>query len=298
MMNSIRRSPRILAVVVVGALFVNVVAQSSPYDKYRNRTYSNKGYLSEDDELKLAEQVHQELLKQTRLVEDRSINEYVNSVGQRLARASGRPDIPWRFYVVDDKAINAFATLGGRVYVHTGLLAATQSEAQLASVLGHEIGHIVGRHGLANVKKSQKYGTLAGIATIAGAILGGQAGANLGGGLGNLIAGGYLMKHSRDAEREADYLGLYDLKEAGYNTGGMVQMFEILQEVSASSPNAFGSILASHPAPSERAANTRREISQYLRGSDRKGLSSSEDFQRLKSGATSSPSPRRVRPRN
>jgi predicted Zn-dependent protease len=298
MMNSIRRSPRILAVVVVGALFVNVVAQSSPYDKYRNRTYSNKGYLSEDDELKLAEQVHQELLKQTRLVEDRSINEYVNSVGQRLARASERPNIPWRFYVVDDKAINAFATLGGRVYVHTGLLAAAQSEAQLASVLGHEIGHIVGRHGLANVKKSQKYGTLAGIATIAGAILGGQAGANLGGGLGNLIAGGYLMKHSRDAEREADYLGLYDLKEAGYNTGGMVQMFEILQEVSASSPNAFGSILASHPAPSERAANTRREISQYLRGSDRKGLSSSEDFQRLKSGATSSPSPRRVRPRN
>jgi predicted Zn-dependent protease len=284
--------------MIVGALFINVVAQSNPYDKYRKRTYSNKGYLSEDDELKLAEQVHQELLKQTRLVEDRSINEYVNSVGQRLARASGRPDIPWRFYVVDDKAINAFATLGGRVYVHTGLLAATQSEAQLASVLGHEIGHIVGRHGLANVKKSQKYGTLAGIATIAGAILGGQAGANLGGGLGNLIAGGYLMKHSRDAEREADYLGLYDLKEAGYNTGGMVQMFEILQEVSASSPNAFGSILASHPAPSERAANTRREISQSLRGSDRKGLSSSEDFQRLKSGATSSPSPRRVRPRN
>jgi predicted Zn-dependent protease len=256
--------------MIVGALFINVVAQSNPYDKYRKRTYSNKGYLSEDDELKLAEQVHQELLKQTRLVEDSSINEYVNSVGQRLASASERPNIPWRFYVVDDKAINAFATLGGRVYVHTGLLAATQSEAQLASVLGHEIGHIVGRHGLQNVKKSQKYGTLAGIATIAGAILGGQAGANLGGGLGNLIAGGYLMKHSRDAEREADYLGLYDLKEAGYNTGGMVQMFEILQEVSASSPNAFGSILASHPAPSERAANTRREISQYLRGSDRK----------------------------
>src|SRR5262245_20624669 len=297
MMNTIRRSPRILAVMIVGALFVNVVAQSNPYDKYRKRTYSNKGYLSEDDELKLAEQVHQELLKETRLVEDRSINEYVNSVGQRLARASQRPDIPWRFYVVDDKAINAFATLGGRVYVHTGLLAATQHEAQLASVLGHEIGHIVGRHGLANVKKSQKYGTFAGIATIAGAILGGQAGANIGSGLGNLIAGGYLMRHSRDAEREADYLGLYDLKDAGYNTGGMVEMFEILQEVGASSPNAFGSILASHPAPSERAANTRREISQYLRGSDRRGLSNSEDFQRLKSGAPSNLSPRRVRPR-
>src|SRR5262245_3123988 len=253
MMNRMHGLPRMLAVAIVSALFINVLAQSNPYDKYRNRTYSNRGYLSEEEELKLADQVHQELLKQARLVEDRSINEYVSSVGQRLARASGRPNIPWRFYVVDDKSINAFATLGGRVYVHTGLLAATQSEAQLASVLGHEIGHIVGRHGLENVKKSQKYGTLAGLAAIGGAILGGQAGANLGGGLGNLIAGGFLMKHSRDAEREADYLGLYELKESGYNTGGMVEMFEILQEVSASSPNAFGSILASHPAPSERA---------------------------------------------
>ena len=300
MMNRMHGLPRMLAVAIVSALFINVLAQSNPYDKYRNRTYSNRGYLTEEDEMKLADQVHQELLKQARLVEDRSINEYVNSVGQRLARASGRPNIPWRFYVVDDKSINAFATLGGRVYVHTGLLAATQSEAQLASVLGHEIGHIVGRHGLENVKKSQKYGTLAGLATIAGAILGGQAGANLGGLAGNMIAGGYLMKHSREAEREADYLGLYDLKEAGYNTGGMVQMFEILQEVGASSPNAFGSILASHPAPSERSANTRREINQYLRGSDRRGLSNTEDFQRLKSGFQShSPSsPRRVRPRN
>jgi predicted Zn-dependent protease len=295
-----RKSPKILAAAIVGALFINVLAQSNPYDKYRNRAHSNKGYLSEEDELKLAEQVHQELIKQTQLVRDRSINEYVNSVGQRLARNSGRPDIPWRFYVVDDKSINAFATLGGRVYVHTGLLAATSSEAQLASVLGHEIGHIVGRHGLENVKKSQRAGLYAGLAAIAGAVLGGQAGADLGGAVGNLIGGGFLMKHSRDAEREADYLGLYNLKDAGYNTGGMVEMFEILQEVSSSSPGAFGSILASHPAPSERASNTRREISQHLRGSDRRGLSDTEEFQRLKSDFQSQPSstPRRARPRN
>jgi predicted Zn-dependent protease len=300
MISKKRNSPRIFAVVIASALFVNVLAQSNPYDKYRNRTHSNRGYLSEEDELKLAEQVHQELIKQTRLVQNRSLNEYVNSVGQRLARNSGRPDIPWRFYVVDDKSINAFATLGGRVYVHTGLLAATDSESQLASVLGHEIGHIVGRHGLENVKKSQRAGLYAGLAAIAGAVLGGQAGADLGGAVGNLIGGGFLMKHSRDAEREADYLGLYNLKDAGYNTGGMIEMFEILQEVSSSSPGAFGSILASHPAPSERAANTRREINQHLRGSDRKGLSDTEDFRRLKSGfqSQSPSSPRGTRPRN
>src|SRR5215470_10497756 len=262
MMNRNRYLPRTLTVAIVGALFISALAGSNLYDKYRNRTYSNKGYLSEEDEFKLAEQVHQELQQQAHLVQDRSINEYVNSVGQRLARSSGRPNIPWRFYVVDDKSINAFATLGGRVYVHTGLLAATQSESQLASVLGHEIGHIVGRHGLENVKKSQKYGVLAGLATIGGAILGGQAGANLGGGLGNLIGGGFLMKHSRDAEREADFLGLYELKSSGYNTGGMVEMFEILQEVSASSPDALGSIMASRPrasaprTPAARLTNT------------------------------------------
>ncbi|MGH9752652.1 MAG: M48 family metallopeptidase [Blastocatellia bacterium] len=298
-MNRRRNSPRILAVAIVSALFINVLAQSNLYDKYRDRTYSNKGYLSEEDELKLAEQVHQELLKKTRLVEDRSISEYVNSLGQRLARNSGRSNIPWRFYVVDDKSINAFATLGGRVYVHTGLLAATNSEAQLASVIGHEVGHIVGRHGLENVKKAQKYGLYAGIATILGAVIGGQTGADFAGLAGNMIAGGYLMKHSRDAEREADYLGLYNLKDAGYNTGGMVEMFQILQEVSNSSPNALGSVLASHPAPKERADNTRREIDQRLRGSDRRGMSNTEDFQRVKSGVPStSPKRSRVRPRN
>ncbi len=298
-MHRMHGLPRMLAVAIVGALFVNVLAQSSPYDKYRDRSYTNQGYLSEEDELKLAEEVHKELLKQTRLVENRSINEYVSGLGLRLARNSKRPNIPWRFYVVDDKSINAFATLGGRVYVHTGLLTATNSEAQLASVLGHEIGHIVGRHGLENVKKRQKYGTLAGIAAIAGAVLGGQAGAGIGELAGNVIAGGYLMKHSRDAEREADYLGLYNLERAGYNTGGMVEMFQILQEVGKSSPNAFGSILASHPPPAERASNTRREIDQRLRGSDRKGLSNSNDFQRVKSGLpATSTKPRRVRPRN
>lgn len=294
------KSMRCLTAIIIGALFINVVvvAQSNVYDKFRNRELSNKGYLSEEDELKLGEQVHQELLKQTRLNQDPGLNNYVNSIGQALARRSERPNIPWRFYVVDDKAVNAFATLGGRVYVHTGLIAATQSEAQLASVMGHEIGHIVGRHGLENVKKSQKYGTFAGLATIAGAILGGQGGAQLGQMAGGMIAGGYLMKHSRDAEREADFLGLYDLQATGYNTGGMVQMFEILASLS---PNQLGSIMSSHPPAAERAANTRREIDQHLRGTDQKGVNTTNDFQRIKGGATTAPaaaSGRRVRPRN
>lgn len=282
---------RMLTVVIAGALFVSVVAQSNVYDKFRNREYTNKGYLTEEEELKLAEQVHQEMLKQFRLVEDRSINDYVNNLGQKLARRSERPNIPWRFYVVNDKSINAFATLGGRVYVHTGLISATTTEAQLASVVGHEIGHIVGRHGLENVKRAQKaqWGVLGG--AILGAVLGGQAGAEAGGALGSLVGGGFLMKHSRDAEREADFLGVYNLQRAGYNTGGMVEMFEILQKVAGSNPNSIGSILASHPPAGERAQNTRREIDQHLSGSDQRGASNSNEFQRIRGGVPAAPAP-------
>ncbi len=288
---------RLFTFAIVAAIFSTVFAMQNPYDKFRNREYSNRGYLSESDELRLAEEVHRELGKQFKLVQDPGINQYVSSIGQRLAKNSERPNIPYRFYVVDDKSINAFATLGGRVYVHSGLLAAAQNEAQVASVLSHEIGHIVGRHGLENVKQSQKYGALAGVATIAGAILGGRTGASIGELAGGLLAGGYLMKHSRDAEREADFLGLYDLRRSGYNTSGMAQMFDILSQISKSQPNALGSILASHPPATERATNTRREIQDHLPGTDRSGILNSENFNRLKSGMPVS-TQRRVRPRN
>lgn len=291
---------RMLTMAIICSLFISVLAAENPYDKFRNREYSNKGYLSEDEEMKMGEQVHQELLKQVRLVEDRSLNDYINRLGQSLARRSERPNIPWRFYIVNDKSINAFATLGGRVYVHTGLLDATTNEAQLASVLGHEIGHIVGRHGLENVKKAQKLGMFAVGATIVGAIFGGQSGAQAGQAIGSLVAGGFLMKHSRDAEREADFLGLYNIKNAGYNTGGMVQMFEMLQRVSQGG-GSLGSVLASHPDPREREANTRTEIEQHLQGTDGRGVSNSNDFQRLKGGAstttTKTTPARKTRPR-
>ena len=289
---------RMLAAAIVGALFISVLAAENVYDKFRNREHSNKGYLSEQDEMKLGEQVHQEVLKQFRLSQDRALNAYIDNLGQRLARQSGRPNIPWHFYVVDDKSINAFATLGGRVYVHTGVIAATNNEAQLASVIGHEIGHIVARHGLENVKKAQKLGIFAAGATIAGAIFGGQSGAQLGQLAGNLVAGGFLMKHSRDAEREADFLGLYNIQRLGYNTGGMVEMFETLQRVASSNPDALGSIMASHPPAAERANNTRVEISQHLQGTDQRGTGTTNEYQRMRGGVPGTTgTPARVRPR-
>jgi beta-barrel assembly-enhancing protease len=300
------------AALALGLLTAMALAQANVYDKFRGKTHSNKGYLTEEEEIKLGAQVHQQLLnppreqgqqeqaKPIRLVQG-PLATYINGLGQRLARNSQRPNIPWNFYVVDDNTLNAFATLGGHVYVHLGLINQVRSEAQLASVIGHEIGHIVGRHGLENVKRAgsiKTQGTVIG-AVILGAILGGQQGAELGQALGGLVAGGFLMKHSREAEREADYLGLYNIERAGYNTGGMVEMFGILAEASKNNANAIGNILASHPPATERLDNTRREIAEHLRGSDQRGTQNTNDFTRLKGQApVSSESNRTVRPRS
>lgn len=269
-------------VVMAGFIVAAVAAVENVYDKFRNRSYSNKGYLSEADEVKLGAQVHEELRKKTRFVTDPVVTGYVNNLGQKLVRVSQRPSLRYQFFVVDDKSINAFATLGGYIYVHTGLIKAATSEAELASAIGHEIGHIVARHGLENVKQSQKYGTLAAITGAAAGILSGGRAGNLGDVAGQLIFGGKLMQHSRDAEREADYLGLYELNQAGYNTGGMVRMFEILQKISASNPGLLGGVMASHPPARERADNTSREISARLSGSDARGTATTREFQRMK----------------
>ncbi|MEO6726953.1 MAG: M48 family metalloprotease, partial [Blastocatellia bacterium] len=196
-----------------------------------------------------------------------------------------------------DKSINAFATLGGRVYVHTGVIAATTNESQLASVIGHEIGHIVARHGLENVKRAgrMQWGVLAGV--LAGAVLGGEQGAQAGQAISSMVAGGYLMKHSRDAEREADYLGLYNVQRAGYNTAGMVEVFETLQRVASSNPNSLGSILASHPPAGERARNTSVEISQHLQGTDQRGIGNTNEYQRMRGDVPVNTAPARIRRR-
>ena len=288
----------LLALCIAAA---TVAAQQNVYDKFRDRNHTNDGLLSEQDEIKLAEEVHQQFLnpprqaqqegqqqeqpQPLRLVQGTTLDAYVSDLGQRLARNSKRPNLPWRFYVVDDKNVNAFATLGGRVYVHLGLIAQVRSEAQLASVIGHEIGHIVGRHGLENVKRAGSLKTQGPVllGTILGAVLGGEAGAQAGNAIGSLVGGGYLMKHGREAEREADYLGLYNLERAGYNTAGMTEMFGILAEISKGG-GGLGSILASHPDPRERLQNTQAEIDQRLRGSNQRGTQSGADFQRIRSG--------------
>ncbi len=251
--------------------------EPNPYDKFRrldDRTRS-RGAMSLRDELAFAEMAHQEIAKQYRLVNDPVIVAYVNRVGQRVAEVSGRPNLPYQFYVVDNDQINAFTPGGGRIYIHTGLLKQATTEGQVAAVLAHEVGHNVGYHLSATLRRAQTTGILVGIA---GAILGnGVAGSLAQLGIA-LVANGTMFKRSRDQEREADFLGLYDLYHAGYNTDEMNNMFRLLASLMRRNPGAFDKIFASHPPPAERLRNTQREILQHLVGSDRRGVRTTQEF--------------------
>lgn len=255
---------RFLAVLMlVGLAPAALAAPANVYDKYRSVSYSNKGLLSESDEVRVGAQVHQEqVLQKFRLVEDPSVVEYVEQLGRRVAERSARPDLDYHFFVVDDPSVNAFSIPGGFIYVHTGLLRIVETEDELAAVLAHEIAHVVARHGLRNLKSAQKakIGILG--AVIAGTILGGGTGARAAGGVAQIAAAGTLTKHSRDFEREADFLGLYNTVEAGYDPSAMIGIFEKLGR--SGSKSSMGGIFASHPDSRERVRNTQTEISQRL----------------------------------
>jgi predicted Zn-dependent protease len=203
--------------------------------------------LSDNQEVQLGQQINQALLKngQVKIYRNDSINRYVNSIGIRLAKESDRPEIPYTFSVVDDESVNAFATMGGFVYVHTGLIQKVSNEAELASVMAHEIGHIVGRHAIENMRKTA---ITRGLLTAAG--LDQQTFVQLG------VQLAYNLPNSRRAELEADQLGLENLKQAGYAPIAFVTFMEKLIKYSSSAPE----FLSSHPATGDRLETLKASI--------------------------------------
>jgi len=241
------------------------VQSRNPYDKFRQVSYSNEGLYSEEDEVRLGQELHKQLQKEQRLVHERSLADYVQRLGERLARVSKRPTLEYRFFIIEDPTVNAFALPGGHVYVHTGLLATVESESELASVLGHEIGHIVARHGLKNLKRAQRYQFLIGLLNVGiGAVGGESRAARIGQTASELLAAGLFTRHSREAEREADFLGLHTLYAAGYDPRGMLSMFEKLDRLSRQNPDLLGFVFRTHPPASERLRNTQAEITDHL----------------------------------
>lgn len=214
--------------------------------------------LSWEQEAQLGAEAEPEFLAQSGgELPDAKILAYVDSLGQRLAAESEMADIEWTFHVLDSAVINAFALPGGKVFMSRGLMAKMTNEAQLAGVLGHEIGHVTARHG--NERMSQALGVQAAVAAvgIAGSMSDSEWGQFLGVGT---AAGGqlFLLKYSRANESEADRLGVRYMTRLGYNPVGQVQVMEILRDASGGSSSPEW--LATHPAPETRI----RELEELI----------------------------------
>ncbi|MGJ5630932.1 M48 family metallopeptidase [Nostoc sp. CALU 1950] len=202
--------------------------------------------ISDRQETDIGKQINQQILgSQVRLYRNSNVNAYVEQIGRRLAANSDRPNLPYTFQVVEDDAINAFATLGGYVYVHTGLLKAADNEAELASVIAHEIGHIGGKH---LVKQMRQKAIASGLATASG------LDRNAAVGIGVELA--LNRPRSRSDEFDADQRGLRTLTRAGYAQSGMVSFMQKLLKKGGSVPT----FLSTHPGTSDRINGLRRAI--------------------------------------
>jgi len=222
--------------------------------------------LSDRQEVTVGRQINQQLVsKELKVYRDPAATVYINRIGQRLAGRSDRPNIPYTFQVVDDDNINAFATMGGFVYVNKGLMAAADNEAQLASVIGHEIGHISARHA---IKQMRQMAIASGLASAAG-IDGSQA-VQIG------VELALRRPRSRQAEYEADQLGLQTMGRSGYAQSGMVDFMKKL--LNQPSPP---SILSTHPATADRIAAISQAMDPALASGD--GLNNAAYRQEIRS---------------
>ncbi len=201
--------------------------------------------ISDSQEVQLGQQINQQLTtRQFRMYTDRNVTDYVTQIGQRLVPASDRPDIPYRFQVVDSAQVNAFATMGGFVYVTTGLLRTVDQEAELAGVLGHEIGHIAGRHAVSQMRERA---VAAGVATAAG--LDRNQAVNIG------VELALSRPNSRRDEFEADGTGLTTITRAGYAPSGIVTFLEKL-----GTQRSVPAVLSTHPATGDRITRLQQLI--------------------------------------
>ncbi len=215
---------------------------------------------SKDQDIQLGKEGAAEIEKQVNLVNHKEVNEYIQSIGRRLASAPEADSYPYSFKVVFDDSINAFALPGGPTYVHTGLILAAENEAQLAGVMAHEISHVALRHGTNQASKANLIGLGAMLSggLIGGGSLSGQL-AQLGIGFG---ANSVLLKFSRSAERDADILGVRIMSHAGYNPIEMARFFEKL-EAETGRRSGVAEFFSSHPNPGNRMKRVEEEI-RYL----------------------------------
>jgi len=185
---------------------------------------------SESRELEIGKEEHEKVMSTLRVVEDEHLTSYVNEVGQRVAKASHRPDLTYTFTVIDSPEINAFALPGGYVYINRGLLLYLKTEDELAAVLAHEVGHITARHAIQQQARGQLGRAAATVGGVVAAVATGSGyiGSELMN-IGSIWAAAGVSGFGRENELEADSLGARYVYEAGYNPNAMIDVLSVLK---------------------------------------------------------------------
>lgn len=237
---------------------------------------SERTVMSEQDEVEEGRKAHTEILKEYGAVDNPRLQAYVNDLGQKLAKQSHRANLKWTFTVLDTPDVNAFALPGGYVYVTRGIMAYLDSEAELAGVVGHEIGHVTARHGAQRATRQQTAGIGVLAATVLGAVLESQGYSGAGrvaSEVSQSVAAGYIASYSREQELQADELGAEYLARNHYNPQNMVDVIGALknqERYAADAARAEGkeapsgaNWLSSHPSNDQRLAEIRQIAAKY-----------------------------------
>jgi beta-barrel assembly-enhancing protease len=221
---------------------------------------SGINFYSLEKEIALGKGLAQEVERQAKIIDDPVIAEYVNRVGQNIVRNSDAK-VPFTIKVLDTEEVNAFALPGGFFFVNSGLILKTETEAELAGVMAHEIAHVACRHGT----KQATRGDLMQIGAIAASIaLGGWTGYAIRQGMGLAIPLGYLQ-FSQAFERQADYYGLQYMYKAGYDPTAFVDFFEKIQTLEKKKPGTFAKVFSTHPMTDARIKAAQNEIETILK---------------------------------
>jgi Zn-dependent protease with chaperone function len=268
-MKRMRNLTASIAVLTMLSMPLAVLAQT--------KVVAPKNSYSLDKDVELGRQAAQEVERKLPLLNDSSIQYYIERVGRRLAEAIPpeyqHPQFRYSYKVVDVKEVNAFALPGGFTYVNRGLIETAENEAQLAGVIAHEISHVALRHGTAQMAKAQKYQAGSVAAQILGAVIGGGAGQVVGG-LGQMGIGAAFLRFSRDYERQADTLGAQIMANAGYEPRELANMFRILERQSGKGGPEW---MSDHPNPGNRYEAINKEA-EMLRVPD--PIHNTAEFQR------------------
>jgi predicted Zn-dependent protease len=212
-------------------------------------------FYSLDQELALGKQLAIEVEKQAKIVDDPAVSEYINRLGQNLARNSD-VTFPVTFKLIEAEEINAFTLPGGYIFINTGLLKLSANEAELASAIAHELGHAAARHATRQASRNQ----LVSMGTIPLAVLAGPA-ARL---AVNAAAPMAFLRFSREFETEADLLGLEYLWKSGYDPSASIDLFEALESTEKRQPGSVSKLFRTHPLTPDRIEKTQKNIDVLL----------------------------------